>query len=56
MDYMEIAKYIGTLLVGLAAGLSINIASNKDSSKNKTTQKKNIVFGDQSGRDINKKP
>lgn len=55
MDYIELAKYIGTFLVGLGTGLSINVKIKKDNSRNRVAQKNNTVFGDQSGRDINKK-
>lgn len=55
MEYMEIAKYIGTFLLGLGTGLSISVVTKKNASKNRFVQKNNTVTGDQAGRDISKK-
>lgn len=55
----NLTKVILALLALLAVGLVIKVAikfifKSKNQST-KTTQKNNIVFGDQAGRDINKK-
>ncbi len=52
MDWTKIIIVIVTLIAGLLAGITIKIHKQKNITK--TKQSKNVVGGDQAGRDINK--
>ena len=55
MDTIELLKYFGAFVAGLASGytLSIKINKQKFSSSPITMQNNNRVSGGQAGRDIN---